>query len=280
MADPDDSVDHADYLDHLDLPEGCPTLGTDDAMGRMVWDYWRGEYDGSGVYRDPMGRPRDAHPEWYFGGAFDGPVPETRRAMDLAAEAATETGAPVFDLGCGPGQDARRFQSEGTPVVAGDPSLGSVRVAREAGVDRVLTADLNAPPLTADSVGCVYASGTQLGTAGGGTVGGLRRVLGEFDRLVAPDGRVVADLKDPQEHREEAAAAPNAFDDTVAFDPAAGMGLRLMRTEYRDAVGRWIPLLLLTPEAATRAVEPTPWDLVDTVDGDGSRYYLHLERRG
>jgi hypothetical protein len=51
-----------------------------------------------------------------------------------------------------------------------------------------------------------------------------------------------------------------------------------MRTEYADAVGRWIPLLLLTRSAAERAVEPTPWTLVETLDGDGSRYYLHLER--
>lgn len=262
----------------LDLPADVPRHGTADAFGRMVYDYWRGEDDGSGVYRDPAGRTRDAHPEWYFGAAFDGAAPETRVAMDLAADAAARTGDPVFDLGCGAGQHSLTFQSEGTPVVAGDPSTGGLRVAREAGVRRVLGADLDAPPLTADSVGCVFASGTQLGVAGGATVAGLRAVLTAFDRIVSPEGRVVADLKDPQGHREEAAAAPNAYDDLVAFNPDRGTGRRLMRTEYDDAVGRWIPLLLLTRTAAAGAVEPTPWTLVETLDGDGSRYYLHLER--
>lgn len=268
----------ADAELQLDLPADVPRHGTADAFGRMVYDYWRGEDDGSGVYRDPTGRTRDAHPEWYFGAAFDGAAPETRAAMDLAADAAERTDDPVFDVGCGAGQHALTLQSEGTPVVAGDPSTGGLRVAREAGVRHVLSTDLNAPPLTADSVGCVFASGTQLGVAGGATVPGLRAVLAAFDRVVSPGGRVVADLKDPQAHREEAAAAPNAFDDLVAFDSDRGTGRRLMRTEYADAVGRWIPLLLLTRSAAERAVEPTPWTLVETLDGDGSRYYLHLER--
>ena len=267
-----------DHDAHLDLPDGVPSHGTDDAMGRMVVDYWRGEYDGSGVYRDPKGRTRDGHPEWYFGAAFDRPVPETRRAMELASEAAARTGEPVFDVGCGAGQHALQFQSEGTPVVAGDPSTGSLRVASEAGVERVVAADLNAPPLAADSVGCVFASGTQLGTAGGATVEGLQSVLAAFDRLVAPGGRVVADVKTPSGHRAEAAAAPNEFDDVVAVDAERGTGRRLMRTEYREWVGRWVPLLLLERDAAARVVEPTSWTLTETVDGDGSRYYLHLER--
>jgi SAM-dependent methyltransferase len=264
--------------DALDLPENVPTRGTDDAFGRMVYDYWRGQYAGGAVMRDPSGRTRDAHPEWYFGAAFDGPAPETREAMALASEAAERTGAPVFDLGCGAGQHALAFRAGGTPVVAGDPSAFTLRVAREAGVERTLAADLNAVPLAADTVGAVFASGTQLGNAGGGTVAGLRNVLRAFDRLVAPGGRVVADLKDPVGHREEAAAAPNEFDDTVAFDPDRGTGRRLFRTEYDGAVGRWVSLLLSTREAAAGVVERTPWSLVDTVDGDGSRYYLHLER--
>ena len=46
----------------------------------------------------------------------------------------------------------------------------------------------------------------------------------------------------------------------------------------RRAVGRWVSLLLLSREAAIRAVAPMSWRLVDTIDGGGSRYYLQLER--
>jgi len=38
-----------------------------DAFGRMVLDYHRNEYDGSGRYRSHTGAVRDGHPEWYFG---------------------------------------------------------------------------------------------------------------------------------------------------------------------------------------------------------------------
>ena len=167
--------------DTLDLPQNVPTRGTDDAFGRMVHDHWRGAYAGGAVMRDPSDRTRDAHPEWYFGAAFD--------------------------LGCGAGQHALEFQADGTPVVAGDRSGLALRVARDAGVGRAQR--VRGPSR-------------------------VRRGPGDWPTTV-PDG-------------------------------------------VRRAVGRWVSLLLLSREAAIRAVAPMSWRLVDTIDGGGSRYYLQLER--
>jgi hypothetical protein len=92
---------------------------------------------------------------------------------------------------------------------------------------------------------------------------------------------VVADLTDPTEQAAMLASEGirhTETDDLVAVDEGRGVGRRRMRTEYDGAVGPWLDLLLLTPAAAERAVEPTPWRLVDTPGAGGSRYYLHLER--
>lgn len=258
-----------------DFPEDVPTRGTDDAFGRMVWDYHRGAYDGGAVYRSPRGGSHDGLPAMYFGA--DEHSPETGAALDLVERSADAR--PVADIGCGAGQHALALGERGADPVGIDPSGLALRTARTRGVDRLLTGDLTTLPLGADAVDAVFMCGTQLGVAG--SIEGLRAVLREFDRAVADGGRVVADLKDPV---EQAAALDSEgirhtdMDDLVRLDTDRGVGLRRLRTEYDGAVGPWVDLLLLTPAAAARAVEPTPWRLVDTLHGDGSRYYLVLER--
>lgn len=256
------------------FPEDVPTRGTDDAFGRMVWDVHRGTYAGSAVSRSWRGGGHDAMPRMYFG---EESAPETRTALELVA--ATAGDRPVADVGCGPGKYALELESRGVDAIGVDPSALALRTAREQGVQRVLAGDLNTLGLTTDAVDAVFMCGTQLGVAG--TVAGLRAVLNDLDRIVAPGGRVVADLTDPTEQAAMLASEGirhTETDDLVRVDEDRGVGRRRMRTEYDGAVGPWIDLLLLSPAAAERAVEPTTWRLVETPGAGGSRYYLHLER--
>lgn len=233
-----------------------------DAFGAMLRDYHRDAYDGSGVYRSHTGTTRDGNPEWYFGDAF---APETESALDRVRA----VGGPVHDAGCGAGQHARRLQDEGYEVVATDVSPGAVRAAGEVGVDRVAVADLRSPPVVAD---CVFLAGTQFGL--GGTVAAFRRTLHRLDRATSDEGRIVGDLKDPVAVADDHVAGR---EELQAFDEAAGVARRRMRTEYRDLAGPWVSLLCLTPEAARRAVEPTPWAITEVIEGDGARYFLVLD---
>jgi len=235
----------------------------DDAFGRMVLDYWRGEYDGSGRYRSASGATRDGHPEWYFGTSF---TEESHAAMDYVESRA----GLVHDAGCGAGQHALALQERGHDVVATDVSPLALRVAREQGVDRLARADLESPPVVA---ACVFLSGTQLGI--GGTVDAFRSTLRSLAAATTPDGRVVGDLKDPV---AVAASRLAGREELTAFDRDAGIGRRRLRTEYRDFVGPWRSLLCLTPQAARDAVAATPWTVRDVIHGSEARYYLVLER--
>lgn len=235
----------------------------DDAFGRMVLDYWRDEYDGTGRYRSASGATRDGHPEWYFTSTFSR---ESETAMDYV----DPRGGLVHDAGCGAGQHALALQERGVDVVATDVSPLALRVAREQGVDRVARGDLRSPPVVAD---CVFLSGTQLGI--GGTIDAFQSTLESLAAATTPDGRVVGDLKDPF---DVAASHLAGREELTTFDRDAGVGCRRMRTEYRDLVGPWRSLLCLTPDAARDAVAPTPWRVTDVITGDGARYYLVLDR--
>lgn len=234
-----------------------------DAFGRMVLEYHRGTYDGSGRYRSHTGATRDGHPEWYFGDDFP---PESEAALDRVGR----VDGLVVDAGCGAGSHALALRRAGRDVLATDVSPGALRVARDRGLERVARADLRALPTVADGV---LLAGTQFGV--GGTVAAFRETLASLAAATTRDARVVGDLKDPHAVVEDRVAGR---EELVEFDPERGVGRRRMRTEYRDRVGPWIDLLCLTPGAARQTIEPTPWRVDEILEGEGARYFLVLER--
>lgn len=234
-----------------------------DAFGRMVLDYHRGAYDGSGRYRSYDGATRDAHPEWYFGDSFPA---ET----DAALERVLGVDGLVLDAGCGTGSKTLALQRDDAEVLAVDVSPGALAVATDRGVDWIARADLRSLPAVAD---CVFLSGTQFGI--GGTVDSFRSTLRALAETTPEDGRVVGDLKDPSGVADSRLAGR---DELRSYDPGRGVGHRRMRLEYRDLEGPWLDLLCPTPDAARRAVAETEWRVAEVVEGEGPRYYLVLDR--
>ncbi|WP_178917390.1 bifunctional 2-polyprenyl-6-hydroxyphenol methylase/3-demethylubiquinol 3-O-methyltransferase UbiG [Natronomonas gomsonensis] len=234
-----------------------------DAFGRMVLDFHRDDYDGSGRYRSHTGATRDGHPEWYFGDSFP---PESEAALKRVRE----TGGTVVDAGCGAGSHALALQREGTDVVATDVSAGALRVARDRGVERVARADLRSLPVVAD---CVFLAGTQFGV--GGTVGALQETLSALEDATTEGGRVVGDFKDPFAVADDHVAGR---EELLDFDREAGVARRRMRTEYRDLAGPWLDLLCLTPAAAREAIDATAWSVTDIIEGDSARYFVVCDR--
>lgn len=234
-----------------------------DAFGRMVLDYHRDEYDGSGRYRSYEGTTRDAHPEWYFGGSFP---PETEAAL----ERVREVDGLVVDAGCGTGSKSIALRRDGVEVLATDVSPGALEVATDRGVDWVARADLRALPAVAE---CVFLSGTQFGI--GGTVESFRSTLRALAASTTEDGRVVGDLKDPSGVADSRLAGR---EELRSYDPERGVGCRRMRVEYRGLTGPWLDLLCLTPDTARRAVAETNWRVTEVIEGEGATFFLVLDR--
>lgn len=231
----------------------------EDAFGRMVLDYWRDRYDGSGRYRSHTGATREGHPEWYFGDSFP---PESEAALERVRAA----GGTVVDAGCGAGSHSLALQRDGHDVLAVDVSHGALRVARERGVERVARGDFRSLPAIGD---CVFLAGTQFGL--GGTRTAFRETLEALDAATIDDGRIVGDLKDPFAVESDRTAGS---EELLEFDREAGVARRRMRTEYGDSTGPWLDLLCLTPEAAREAIAPTSWTVSEVIEGDGARYFL------
>jgi SAM-dependent methyltransferase len=193
-----------------------------DAFGRVLLDYHRDEYDGSGRYRSHTGAAREGHPEWYFGESF--PV-ETAAALDRIR--AVE--GLVVDAGCGAGSHALALQRAGVDVLAVDVSPGALPVARSRGVERPVRADLRSLPAVADGI---FLARTQVGL--GGSVATFRKTLRALAAATTEGGRVVGDLKDPCAVADSRLAGR---EELLRFDRERGVAARRMRTEYRGLAG-------------------------------------------
>ena len=246
-----------------------------DVFGRMVADYHFGDLAGQPVYERSDGDESPAQCAWYFAGPEDwGPLEDAAIDACVATQSGTTRATPrVLDAGCGPGRAVEPLAARGAEVLGIDESPGAIHVAREWTGQPAIVGDLATLPFAGGSVDAALFLGTHVGTAG--TIEGVRDLLAEFDRVISPGGRVVADLYDP--------TAVEADDLRTYLDDrwlAEGVATREFRLRYDGDAGRWRTLLMTSPSALERLVAPTPWSTARIEHGEDTRYLFVLERDG
>lgn len=218
----------------------------DDALGTAMWDYLRGDYDGSCVHRDPAtGETWDAQVEHHY---F-----EPYAAWSDAAKAfADGLETPLLDAGCGAGKHARVVSLRGR-VVAFDASPMAVRTARARGVD-AFVADMFRPPVRADRFETALVNGTQATLSQSDAE--LRGFLGELARVTTATGDAWVDSYDPTR-----AAGSHGHRET----DEAGVGRRRFRVEYRgrDLVGPRLSFRTFSPDRLRDTCEGTAWSVAE-----------------
>jgi len=233
-----------------------------DVFGRMVHAYYRNELVEQPVYRRDDGDVSPAQCAWYFADA------EEWGAFDR--EGIARSRGTVLDVGCGVGRALLWLDERGHETIGVDASPLAVAVARDRGTTTVL-GDMKRLPVAADAVDTALFVGTHVGAVG--SRAGLRDLLDELDRVLRPGGRIVADLYDPR--RVERDELRSYLADRWR---APGVATRRFRLEYDGDVGPWRTLLLCTPDALERIVDPAGWTCVSLHWGEGTRYYFVLER--
>ncbi len=147
----------------------------------------------------------------------------------------------VLDVGAGAGCHALALRRRGLDVVAIDTCRAFVEVLRERGLPDARLAD----PADVDDGPFDRALLLMHGLGLAGDEAGLRRMLGELRRLLAPGGCVLVDSRDPGEACE---------------DPEApGLAVAELRMSYRGREGAPFPWLFASEEALGRLVAAAGW---------------------
>jgi len=221
-----------------------------DPFGRALRDHYHGDREAPLVQRDgPQSRE---HPvEQFYFRAFPGEGDDLQRAW-----LASWLDGPLLDAGAGVGRHALYFQEQ-FETVAIEVSESLVETMTDRGVADAREADMF--DLTAaferDRFRSVLAYGTQVGLAG--SMGGLRRFLGDLAFVTTPDATAVLDCYDP-----DAQGATEMLG--YRADPTPGLASRVMAFEYEGDRGRPLLFRLFSPDRLREATLGTGWTVAET----------------
>ena len=95
-----------------------------------------------------------------------------------------------------------------------------------------------------------------------GDAEGLRGMLADLRRLVAPGGCVLADSRDPGDACDQ-----------------AGLGVAEIRLEYAGRVGPPFPWLFASAEVLAALADGVGWDTEVVLQDEGGRYLARLSPR-
>lgn len=191
-----------------------------------------------------------------------------RRWHSVERRALRSVNGRVLDVGCGAGRVALELQARGRDVVAIDPSVGAVDVARRRGVRDVRQMRLEDVDESLGHFGTVVMYGNNFGLFGGRRSG--RRLLRSLRPLA---DRIVATSNDPYATQDPAHLAYLERNRRRHRMP----GQLRIRIRYRDLVDPWFDYLLASPAEIEELVDGTGWRITRLIRDDGSYYVVVLQ---
>lgn len=164
----------------------------------------------------------------------------------------------VLDIGVGPGRVSLHLQSMGLEPVGVDLSDGMLEVARRRGVREVVkmsACDLQFPR---GHFQTAVAFGNNFGLCG--TPEGVMSMLLRLRDIVSDDGVFLAESLDPMNTTMPEHVRYHGLNRSKGRMP----GQVRMRLRYKDVVGDWFDLLLVTPTEMKVLAERTGWHVSET----------------
>lgn len=229
-----------------------------DAFGRAL----RAQHDGDRAYYEVTERD-DGHvgaiPVATYFSSYDEWPPQVQAAVDRVE-------GRVLDVGCGAGRHALYLQERGHAVLGVDVSPRAVAVCEARGLERTAEADVADLERLDETFDAVLMLGNNFGLVG--TAERAPSVLGALDAVTAPDAVVFAGSLDPHDTEDPSHLAYHERNRERGRLPGA---VRI-RVRFRRHATDWFDYLHASPSEMAAVVEASPWELRETIDGDGPGY--------
>ncbi len=192
--------------------------------------------------------------------------------QDFEKETLKHAQGRVLDIGAGAGRHTLYLQKKGFEVHAIDISPGAIEVMKQRGVKNVHLMDfrkLDFPENYFDSILIVF-NYSALAYATEGT----KEFLKTLYRLSTPKGRIITTIRDPYQ---------TDIPEHLAYqerNKKAGKlaGQIKIRIEYKDEIGDWFELLMISSQELEALITETGWRILKIVEGKGENYGAVLEK--
>lgn len=151
--------------------------------------------------------------------------------------------APVLDAGCGNGRDYAEMSATGLEVLGVDLSLGLLKLAREAGCQKLIMSDLRELPIWDASISGVWSCASLVHMPPRGS----QKAISEFERILVPGGVLFLTVRHGSgtEWRDDGAGGARWFqlyekDQLENLVIEAGFSIEASIIEPGLIRGRWI----------------------------------------
>jgi SAM-dependent methyltransferase len=180
----------------------------------------------------------------------------------------------VLDVGSGAGRYALHLQRKGYDVTAIDNSPGAAKVCRWRGVKKVLVRSVSqVRKFKRDAFDTAIMMGSNFGLFGGRDR--ARRLLRDFDRIISPDGQIIAEAVDPYQTTNSAHAAYQRFNRTRG----RMSGQLRIRVRHGKVIGPWFDYLLVSRKEMREILAGTGWMIAQILSERGPGYTVVLKKR-
>jgi len=237
----------------------------EDAFGRMIYDYYRGDRSGAEIIeRDDGYFDASGGPAVYFREYKDWSAHE-RKAMQLVR-------GRVLDVGCGAGRNALYLQDRGLDVVGIDVSPLAVKIARKRGVREARRLSVTKVGPRLGVFGTILMMGNNLGLFGSRER--ARWLLRRFKRLTTDDARIIAESVHVYRTADPDHRAYHRFN-----RERGRMGGQIrIRVRYKRYVTPWFDYLFVSQSELRDILDGTGWHAQRFLESGGPTYIAVMEK--
>jgi SAM-dependent methyltransferase len=196
--------------------------------------------------------------------------PEQWPAKDQ--EALAEVLGRTLDIGCGGGRFLIPLQERGHDVVGIDVSPLSLEVCRQRGGRDLREMSITKVDGRVGPIDTILMMGNNFCLFG--NPGRARRLLRRFHRLTSPQGRIVAESRDPHRTTDPfhlAVHAANRREGRMA-------GEIRVRVRYQGYCTPWFDLLLVSRGEMAEIVNGTGWRIARVIESAGPTFTAVIEK--
>ena len=238
-----------------------------DAFGREIYDYWRGDTTACEIVeRDDGYIDAGFGPKAYFAPFKDWPMHE-RKAIRLAR-------GRVLDVGCGAGRCVLYLQEKGHRVVGIDISPLAIFVTRQRGAKKAVIRSVTqiAPDLGLFDTILMY--GNNFGLFG--SFSRARWLLRRLYHVTTQNARIIAGSTDPYR---------TTLPEHLAYHKRNRRRGRMsgqlrLRIRYFKYCTPWFDYLLASQDEVKQILDGTGWGIHRFFDSPGPMYCAVIEKAG
>lgn len=174
----------------------------------------------------------------------------------------------ILDIGCGAGRCSIHLQRRGCHVIGMDFSKLATKVSIMRGLKNCVFASAFYLPFKKNSFDSVLLMGNNFGICGNNTEEFLRKMYS----ITTKNGKILAVSRNPGDTKKQEHLKYHELN----RKRNRPVGLDTIRIEYKNMVGDWFELLMLSAEDLKVLCESTGWKIKKTIKGEDGVYSMML----